>query len=393
MAKTHLSLSHDAAPDERADRLHGHGPRPACLHGRRLDRRALRRHADDARLRREACGGQRRHRRRGAHCRPLLRSTPTSSRKAGASSRPPAASACRCGCSAASRCGCAPPASRPRSQREYKDLDFATTKKAVGDAQTAPARPRLRAAHRLQHDERARSGCSSSTTRTAGRSTCSSARSGCATRSRSSGGSTCSERHRPARRAAAHEAADHRAEREGRARRGRALPRARRDRRRRRHQRRADRRALRRRLGPLADDHAEPRLGRGAPRQLRRRPRRASPPGCPRLQERIEASRSRAAGGCATRSASESVGTSCLRRSAGSDLCGDVVRWRLNAALLRDRRPRLGDVLAEVPERRRALQGRRARARRRHDGQGARPRDRRRRRQLARDAAREPRRR
>ena len=72
MAKTHLSLSHDAAPHERADRLHRHGPRPARLHGRGLDRGTLRRHADDARLRLDACGDQRRHRRRGPHGRPIL---------------------------------------------------------------------------------------------------------------------------------------------------------------------------------------------------------------------------------------------------------------------------------------------------------------------------------
>ena len=72
MAKTHLSLSHDATLDERADRIHGHRPRPARLHRRGLDRRALRRHADDAGLRREAGGVQRRHRRGGPHGRPLL---------------------------------------------------------------------------------------------------------------------------------------------------------------------------------------------------------------------------------------------------------------------------------------------------------------------------------
>ena len=42
-----------ARPDasQRADRLHGDGARPPALHGRGLDRRALRRHADDARPR------------------------------------------------------------------------------------------------------------------------------------------------------------------------------------------------------------------------------------------------------------------------------------------------------------------------------------------------------
>ena len=61
--------------------------------------------------------------------------------------------------------------------------------------------------------------------------------------------------------------------------------------------------------------------------------------------------------------------------------------------LLRHRHPRLGDLLAEVPQQRHALQGGRRGARRRHDRQGARAGHRRRRRPLARDAAREPRRR
>ena len=49
-----LALATTPTLDERADRLHGDGPRPPRLHRRRLDRRALRRHADDARLRRDA---------------------------------------------------------------------------------------------------------------------------------------------------------------------------------------------------------------------------------------------------------------------------------------------------------------------------------------------------
>ena len=54
MAKTHLSLSHDAVAPERADRLHRDRARPPSLHRRRLDRRPLRRHADDARARQGA---------------------------------------------------------------------------------------------------------------------------------------------------------------------------------------------------------------------------------------------------------------------------------------------------------------------------------------------------
>ena len=48
---------------ERADGLHGHRARPAAVHGRRLDRRALRRHDDDARPRQDARGFRHRHRR------------------------------------------------------------------------------------------------------------------------------------------------------------------------------------------------------------------------------------------------------------------------------------------------------------------------------------------
>ena len=48
-----LALARRVAP-ERADGVHGHRPRPAAVHRRRLDRRALRRHADDARPRQGA---------------------------------------------------------------------------------------------------------------------------------------------------------------------------------------------------------------------------------------------------------------------------------------------------------------------------------------------------
>ena len=60
------SLAH-ARPDaaERADRLHRARARPAALHGRGLDRRAVRRHDDDAWPRQEACrAGDRRGRAR-----------------------------------------------------------------------------------------------------------------------------------------------------------------------------------------------------------------------------------------------------------------------------------------------------------------------------------------
>ncbi len=57
---------------QRADRLHGHGARHSRVHRRRLARGAVRRHADHARARQDSRGGQRRHRRRGTDCRPLL---------------------------------------------------------------------------------------------------------------------------------------------------------------------------------------------------------------------------------------------------------------------------------------------------------------------------------
>ncbi len=57
-----LALARPGA-EERADRVHGAGPRPPPVHGRRLDRRALRRHDDDARAREDAGGLRDRHRR------------------------------------------------------------------------------------------------------------------------------------------------------------------------------------------------------------------------------------------------------------------------------------------------------------------------------------------
>ncbi len=58
-----------ARPDaaERAHGVHRHRPRPSALHRRRLDRRALRRHADDARPRQDARRPRDRHRRRRQH--------------------------------------------------------------------------------------------------------------------------------------------------------------------------------------------------------------------------------------------------------------------------------------------------------------------------------------
>ena len=69
MAKTHLSLSHDSSAARSADRIHIARAGASRLHGRRVDRRSLRRHADDARAAdgrrgssdRRRCG--RRHRR------------------------------------------------------------------------------------------------------------------------------------------------------------------------------------------------------------------------------------------------------------------------------------------------------------------------------------------
>ena len=72
MAKTHLSLSHDPKLANAPTGLHGRRARPARLHGRRLDRRALRRHADDARPRQDAGRDRRRHRRARGDGWPLL---------------------------------------------------------------------------------------------------------------------------------------------------------------------------------------------------------------------------------------------------------------------------------------------------------------------------------
>ena len=66
-----LALARPCA-QERADRLHGDGSRPAALHGRRLDRRALRRHDDDARPREDPGGLRDRHRRVGRDRRAVL---------------------------------------------------------------------------------------------------------------------------------------------------------------------------------------------------------------------------------------------------------------------------------------------------------------------------------
>ena len=70
-----LPLARPDAP-ERADRLHGHGPRHSRVHGLRLARPAARRHADDARLRRHAGCLQRRHRRDRQDDRPVLAEGP-----------------------------------------------------------------------------------------------------------------------------------------------------------------------------------------------------------------------------------------------------------------------------------------------------------------------------
>jgi hypothetical protein len=58
MAKTPSLAVARSGAQERADRLHRHRSRPAAVHGRRLDRRALRRHDDD-------CRASARRRRRG----------------------------------------------------------------------------------------------------------------------------------------------------------------------------------------------------------------------------------------------------------------------------------------------------------------------------------------
>jgi len=66
-----LALTRRVSP-ERADGVHGDGARPASLHRRRLDRGALRRHADDARSRQGAGRLLHRRRRERQHRRPLL---------------------------------------------------------------------------------------------------------------------------------------------------------------------------------------------------------------------------------------------------------------------------------------------------------------------------------
>ena len=107
MAKTHLSLSHDPALDERADRLRGDRAGPSRVHRGRLARRALRDDADDARARRLARGVQRRHRRGWAHGWALLASSTRASRSS--STRFPAADA---GAGGRRRCGRRPLARR-----------------------------------------------------------------------------------------------------------------------------------------------------------------------------------------------------------------------------------------------------------------------------------------
>ncbi len=66
-----LALARPGA-QERADRIHRDGSRPTAVHGRRLDRRALRRHDDDARPREEPGGLRDRHRRVGRDRRAVL---------------------------------------------------------------------------------------------------------------------------------------------------------------------------------------------------------------------------------------------------------------------------------------------------------------------------------
>ena len=72
MAKTHLSLSHDPALIDAPTGFTLPGARAAALHRRRLDRRGVRRHADDARPARELGGEADRHRRRRRDGRPAL---------------------------------------------------------------------------------------------------------------------------------------------------------------------------------------------------------------------------------------------------------------------------------------------------------------------------------
>ena len=65
MAKTHMSLSHDPTLAQSADRLHPSGAQPGAERRRRLRRRALRRHAADARFRQDARVREDGHRRTG----------------------------------------------------------------------------------------------------------------------------------------------------------------------------------------------------------------------------------------------------------------------------------------------------------------------------------------
>ncbi len=75
--------------EERPDWLHGDGARSAAIHGRRVDRRALRRHDDHARPRQDPRGLLHRHRRRRRDGRPLLSGDPAAKRSAlGSFARP-----------------------------------------------------------------------------------------------------------------------------------------------------------------------------------------------------------------------------------------------------------------------------------------------------------------
>ena len=88
MAKTHLSLSHDPNLAGAPTGFTVPGPRRARVHGRRLARRPLRRHADDAGALGDPRRLQRRHRREWPNRRPLLRNSPPARRSRGRSSSP-----------------------------------------------------------------------------------------------------------------------------------------------------------------------------------------------------------------------------------------------------------------------------------------------------------------
>ena len=90
MAKTHLSLSHDPNLTGAPTGFTVPGARGARLHRRRLARRALRRHADDAGPLGDAGRVQRRHRRERPHRWPLLSRSPPAPRSSARSSWPPA---------------------------------------------------------------------------------------------------------------------------------------------------------------------------------------------------------------------------------------------------------------------------------------------------------------